>query len=78
MDAPIGGVEDRVRRRDPLRIGAERGAAFVNAPRLQFAFGGFLFTHFDEFKIALLRDDRELREGLAPAERHARGLPGVI
>jgi hypothetical protein len=51
-----------------LRIGGERGAAFVDAPRLQFAFGGFLFTHFDEFKIALLRDDCELREGLARAK----------
>ena len=40
-----------------MRIGGECGAAFVDAPRLHFAFGGFLFTHFDEFKIGLLRDD---------------------
>jgi hypothetical protein len=51
-----------------LRIGGERRAAFVDAPRLQFAFGGFRFIHLNEFKIALLLDDGELREGLARAK----------
>ena len=51
MDTPVSRVKYRVRRRNPLGIRRQSGAARVNAPGLQFSLGGFLLIHFDKLEI---------------------------
>ena len=68
MDTPVSRVKYRVRRRNPLGIRRQSGAARVNAPGLQFSLGGFLLIHFDKLEIRIRRDHRKLRERLVGPE----------
>jgi len=64
VNAAIGAVEDRVRRRKPLRVGAERVAARMNTPRLQLSLRRLLGVHRLELEFAFGWDHHELRDRL--------------
>src|SRR5581483_10919705 len=65
---PIGAVEHRIGRGEPLRALGEIRSVGIDASRLELTLGRFLFGHRLELERSFFRDDDALRKRLARAE----------